>query len=197
MENLIESLLHFSRVGRVDLAVGETDLNELLAEVLDSLHIRLNERRVAVRIPRLLPVVRCDGPRIAEVFRNLITNAMKYNDKTEKWIEIGFVDDHETGPQGASRGRGPIFYVKDNGIGIRPRHCAAVFRIFKRLHGRDKFGGGSGAGLTISKKIVERHGGRIWVESRVSAGSTFYFSLAQVGAASRVSLPFGRQHTSR
>ncbi len=106
------------------------------------------------------------------MFHNLITNAVKYNDKPAKWVEVGYRD-----------GDGPaVFYVRDNGMGIPARHHDAVFRIFKRLHGRDKFGGGTGAGLTIVKKIIERHGGRIWLESQVGEGTTFYFTLAPEGA---------------
>ncbi|MEL6929653.1 MAG: ATP-binding protein, partial [Cyanobacteria bacterium J06600_6] len=70
-----------------------------------------------------------------------------------------------------------IFYVKDNGIGIREKHLHTIFRIFKRLHGQKKYGGGTGAGLTISQKIVSRHGGEIWVESVYTSGSIFYFTL--------------------
>jgi light-regulated signal transduction histidine kinase (bacteriophytochrome) len=94
---------------------------------------------------------------------------MKYNDKAEKWIEIGC----ENGS------RPPVFYVRDNGIGIPPKHVESIFRIFKRLHAREKYGGGTGAGLTIAKKIVERHNGRIWVESAQGEGTTFYFTLEQ------------------
>jgi signal transduction histidine kinase len=186
MEALIESLLSYSRVGRVDLAVEETDLNEILRDVLDSIHITMKERGVELRIPRPLPKIVCDRVRVAEVFRNLVTNAMKYNDKPQKWIEVGFRD----APAGtaALRTSAPpdsmVYYVRDNGIGIAEKHIDTVFRIFKRLHGRDKFGGGSGAGLTIVKKIVERHGGRIWVESVVDEGSTFCFTLGSQSAPS-------------
>jgi len=168
MEVLIDSLLHFSRLGRVDLAIDDVDLNEVVAEVVDSLAIHLRESRVEIRLPRPLPVVRCDRVRVRELLYNLIVNAAKYNDKPERWIEIGSV---ESDP--------PALYVRDNGIGIQEKHFDSIFRIFKRLHGREKFGGGTGAGLTIVKKIVERHNGRIWVESTYGAGTTIYFTLAK------------------
>jgi two-component system, chemotaxis family, sensor kinase Cph1 len=169
MEDLIDSLLQFSRLGRVDLAMERVDLNAVVAEVLDSLAITLKEEKVEVRIPRPLPRVHADRVRVGEIFANLIVNAMKYNDKPQKWIEIGT----------ARNGEAPVFYVRDNGIGIPDKHHDAVFRIFKRLHGRDKFGGGTGAGLTIVKKIVERHHGRIWLESSPGEGTTFYFTLQE------------------
>jgi chemotaxis family two-component system sensor kinase Cph1 len=140
----------------------------VVAEVVDSLGFNLQEGHVEIRVPRPLPVVRCDRVRVRELFHNLVINAMKYNDKAEKWIEIGSV-------QGG--GGPPALYVRDNGIGIQEKHFDSIFRIFKRLHGRDKFGGGTGAGLTIVKKIVERHNGRIWVESKVGEGTTVYFTL--------------------
>ena len=171
MESLIDSLLHFSRLGRVDLAMDRVDLNEIVAEVVDSLAITLKEEGVEVRVPRPLPKVRADRARVGEIFYNLVVNAMKYNDKPQKWIEIGVTHDGSGSP--------PVFYVRDNGIGIPEKHHDAVFRIFKRLHGREKFGGGTGAGLTIVKKIVERHRGRIWLESAAGEGTTFYFTLQE------------------
>ena len=185
MESLIEALLYFSRVGRDELAMAETDLQQVLAEVVDSLDIRLKETGVAVRIPQPLPTLYCDRVRVREVFYNLVTNAMKYNDKPGKWIEIGCrrhangtapatAKGAETNGHATSQ---PVFYVQDNGIGIREKHQQTLFRIFKRLHGRDKFGGGTGVGLTIAKKIVERHGGRIWIESVLGEGATFNFTL--------------------
>ena len=175
METLIDSLLQFSRLGRVDLAIDQVDLNEIVAEVLESLAITLQESGTQVRIPRKLPTVRADRARVGEIFYNLIVNAVKYNDKPEKWIEIGALV--EEGSE--SDGNPPVFYVRDNGIGIAEKHHESVFRIFKRLHGRDKFGGGTGAGLTIAKKIVERHHGRIWLESSAGEGTTFYFTLEE------------------
>ena len=93
-----------------------------------------------------------------------------------KTIEIGMVERESNSPE--AQGRHTV-YVKDNGIGIREKHLDAVFRIFKRLHSRNKFGGGEGAGLTFVKKIVERHGGHLWVESTYGEGSTFYFSIEE------------------
>jgi signal transduction histidine kinase len=170
MEALIEALLYYSRVGRLDLAIRDTELGLVVNEVLDSLRPLIHDAGVEVRIPQPLPHMRCDQARVGEIFRNLVTNAIKYNDKPEKWVEINYRTD---GAPQAPR----VFYVRDNGIGIRENHLDSIFRIFKRLHGRDKYGGGTGAGLTIAKKIVERHGGRIWVESQVGEGTTFYFTL--------------------
>jgi two-component system, chemotaxis family, sensor kinase Cph1 len=170
MEDLIDSLLHFSRLGRVDLSMQQTDINSVVNRSLDLLSARIEEMQVEICIPRPLPTVYCDRVQVGEVFNNLIANAIKYNDKAEKWIEIGYID-HPTAPV--------IFYVRDNGIGIREKHFEAIFRIFKRLHGPNKYGGGTGAGLTIAKKIVERHSGKIWVESTYGQGSTFYFTLQE------------------
>ena len=92
---------------------------------------------------------------------------MKYNDKPDPWIEVGYLSESEE----------PIYYVRDNGIGISSTFHEQVFKMFKRLHGRDDYGGGSGAGLTICRKIVERHGGRIWIESTPGDGATLYYTL--------------------
>ncbi|MBX9258275.1 GAF domain-containing protein [Desmonostoc muscorum CCALA 125] len=172
MEDLIDSLLHFSRLGRIDLSMQDTDINSIVQRNLDLLSARIEEMGVEIRIPRPLPTVYCDRVQVGEVFNNLIANAIKYNDKPEKWIEIGYVEAASPAPV--------TFYVRDNGIGIREKHFEAIFRIFKRLHGPSKYGGGTGAGLTITKKIVERHGGKIWVESTYGEGSTFYFTLQGV-----------------
>jgi PAS domain S-box-containing protein len=167
LEDLIESILYYSRLGRVDLAFSETDLNAVIAEVIDSMKFSLDEKGIEIRIPKKLPAVRCDGKSAGEVFSNLITNAMKYNDKPQKWIEIGFRPDQDS----------HVFYVRDNGIGIKEKHQQKIFKMFRRLHGRKKYGGGKGAGLTIVQKIIERHEGKIWVESSFGQGATFYFTL--------------------
>ncbi len=175
MESLIDSLLHYSRLGRIDMAFTAVDLNQELHDVLTLLGPRIREHNVIVRVPRPLPVMNVDRARVGEVFINLIANAIKYNDKAERWVEIGYEEHPEDAPAGLA---GPVFYIRDNGIGILAEHQEAIFRIFKRLHPRDAYGGGVGAGLTIVKKIIERHGGTIWVRSELGVGTTFYFTLA-------------------
>lgn len=180
MESLIESLLSFSRIGRSKLALQEINLSAVLTEVLELLNSRLGESSIQVRIPRKLPTAIADQTQLEEVWVNLISNAAKYNDKPQRWIEIGHIATHERQGLGVPEGvpeAATIYYVQDNGIGIRGRHHQDIFRIFKRLHGREEFGGGTGAGLTITKKIIERHGGQIWLESTVGEGSRFFFTL--------------------
>lgn len=186
-DSLIDALLEYSRVGRTALALEPVDLNEVLGQVLDRIGHLLTDQAVEMRIPERLPTVRCDRVRISEVYFNLITNAVKYNDKNNKWVEIGYqmADNRIDGPSGTApmtgRPAGPVLFVRDNGLGIQERHFERIFAIFQRLHGREKFGGGIGAGLTIVKKIVERHNGKIWVESQHGQGTTFYFTLAESG----------------
>jgi light-regulated signal transduction histidine kinase (bacteriophytochrome) len=173
LEDLVESLLRYSRLGRSDLAIQQTDLNHALSQALEVQRLVLDRDHVQVRVPRPLPVVRCDPTQAEILLTNLIANAVKYNDKPERAIEIGFIDPVDPSPAE----RSPVVYVRDNGIGIAEKHHESIFRMFKRLHARDAFGGGTGAGLAFARKIVERHGGRIWVESTPGVGSTFYFTL--------------------
>ena len=168
MDDLVESLLQYSRVGRIDLDLQAVDLDEVIAQMLVSLQSTVQASRAQVRVLGPLPVTRCDRVRVAEIFSNLISNAIKYNDSVEKRVDIGC--DTTLDP--------PVFFVRDNGIGIAPRNIARIFQIFRRLHGRDEYGGGTGAGLTITKKAIERHGGDISVESVPGEGTTFRFSLA-------------------
>lgn len=167
MDELIESLLQYSRVGRIDLALQDVDLNALLAQTLADLEPFLKAHQAQVQVQGTLPVLPCDRVRVREVLSNLITNACKYNDRPVKQLVVG----------SDLSGNPPVLFVRDNGIGIAARHRTRIFQIFRRLHGRDEYGGGIGAGLTITKKAIERHGGTIWVESVPGAGSTFYFTL--------------------
>ena len=159
-----------------------------MTDVLDTVHISLEEQNVDVRIPKPLPTLACDQARIGEVFRNLVTNALKYNDKDEKWIEIGWGEsDAGREPQSSSPAHvthhTAAFYVRDNGIGIPEKNINSVFGIFNRLHEQDEYGGGTGIGLTIVKKIIEKHGGEIWAESVYGDGTTFHFTLPERAAA--------------
>ena len=186
MQSLLDSLLHYSRLGRQELSLRPVDLQRVLDGALELLQARVEEAGVSVRVPKPLPTVIVDHRCIGEIFSNLIANAIKYNDKAERWVEVGYTETED-----ANR---PVLYVKDNGIGIPEQHRDAVFRIFRRLHGREEYGGGVGAGLTIVKKIIERHGGRIWIESEVGVGTTFYFTLAptRVGQNGPSDDPTGR-----
>lgn len=171
LENFIEDLLRFSRVGRETMAMKPCDTGSIVADIVEQLRPWLEQEGVQLEVSSNLPRVVCHPIYTAEIFRNLIGNGVKYNNKPEKHIWIGCEDPGD--------GKAPVFHVRDNGIGIPEKHRESVFQIFKRLHGRDKFGGGSGAGLTITRKIVERHGGRIWLESTEGEGTTFYFTLTE------------------
>jgi two-component system sensor kinase FixL len=133
------------------------------------------ERQAAIIIPQELPRICCDKTRITEVFRNLITNAVKYNDSMMKRVEVGYRDEVKRSG-GVER---QVFYVRDNGIGIADEFHEDIFRIFKRLNGEDDDKKGTGVGLTFVRKIVEHHGGRIWLESTPGQGATFYFTIKQ------------------
>lgn len=178
METLINSLLRLSLLGQGQLNIQVTDFNELLHQVINVVRASRSPVQLDIRIPRLMPTIQCDPVLVGEVFSNLIINAFKYNDKPDKWVEIGYLNINEQILQHQQQISVPlVFYVQDNGIGIPQHHYQTIFRLFKRLHSQEKYGGGTGAGLAISKKIVECHGGRIWVESTVSCGSVFYFTL--------------------
>jgi signal transduction histidine kinase len=174
MERLINDLMYFSRLGRADLAVQEADPNAIIVEIQQMMESFLSERHARIVVPRVLPRIVCDKTRVTEVFRNLITNAVKYNDKTERLVEIGFLESVNT----KERNEKNVFYVRDNGVGIDLEFHQEIFRIFKRLQNpSDGQETGTGVGLTFVKKIVERHGGRIWLESESGKGTVFYFSL--------------------
>ena len=178
MEQLVNDLLYFSRLGRQDLAIQPTDLNAVIRDIEMMSETTLTERNVTIVIPRPLPPISCDTTRITEVFRNLMTNAAKYNDNEVKRIEIGRLAKLET-THGTEN---DVFYVRDNGIGIAAEFHEDIFRIFKRLNAEDDDKKGTGVGLTFVRKIIERHGGRIWLNSVPGEGTTFYFTIGK-GAA--------------
>ena len=169
METLLDSLLYYSRLSRGEIHSRRVDLNAAIQDAQEMLIARIQESGAQIVIPRPLPEVYGDADRLGEVFSNLISNAIKYTDQPPAEIEIGWQAGELDSPT--------VFYVRDNGIGIALEHQQLIFQIFKRLHGREDYGGGVGAGLTIVRKIIERHGGRIWVDSRPGHGTTFSFTL--------------------
>ncbi|HVX64040.1 MAG TPA: ATP-binding protein [Pirellulales bacterium] len=165
LDQLIDGLLTYSRLGRAPELVN-VNLDEVLDRVLETLGPAIDGRGGAVRRLGALPTVRAEVATIGLVLQNLISNGLKFNDNTPPEVEIGCLE-----------GDPLTIYVRDNGIGIEPRHHEAVFSMFRRLHGRQKYEG-TGAGLTIVRKIIEAHGGRVWLESEPGCGSTFMFTLS-------------------
>jgi two-component system, LuxR family, sensor kinase FixL len=174
MEHIINDLLYFSRLGHQELAIQRTDLNAVIRDIEMLSETTLIERNATIVVPHELPCICCDKTRIAEVFRNLITNAVKYNDNAKKHVEIGYRDEMKR----SNVVERQVFYVKDDGIGIAEEFHEDVFRIFKRLNAEDDDKKGTGVGLTFVRKIIERHGGRIWLDSAPGKGTTFYFTMA-------------------
>ncbi|MBU3910981.1 MAG: HAMP domain-containing protein [Candidatus Omnitrophica bacterium] len=167
MTSLIEDLLNLSRIGRIRNIEPDVDLNEILSGVKKNLQYSLEEKKVDLKVAEDFPKVMCDRIRISEVFSNLVSNAIKYSKKDVRpVIELGYCD----------KGGLYEFYVKDNGIGIEKQYHDRVFQIFQRLHAKGEYEG-TGAGLTIVKKIVENHGGKIWLDSEIGKGTTFYFTI--------------------
>jgi two-component system, chemotaxis family, sensor kinase Cph1 len=182
MDTLISVLLKFSQLGQAELDPQKTDLNDVLRLAIEVVQASRPNPQFEVRIPRPLPIVQCDAVMVNELFCNLLSNAFKYNNKAQGWAEIGYFNGAEQIEKGWIKSRQQdsiplLFYLQDNGIGMRSHHLEIVFKLFKRLHAQEEYGGGTGAGLTITRKVVERHGGRIWVESIYGEGSTFYFTL--------------------
>ncbi|WP_224243948.1 ATP-binding protein [Hyalangium gracile] len=179
MQALIDSLLHFSRLGKSPLHLEPLELGALVNDALEMVGARVTETGTEVSIPRPLPTVHADRTGLLEVYSNLLSNALKYNDKPERKVELGYVAAGEPGFPKEAEGARLCLYVKDNGIGIPEDSREEIFRLFKRLHPQTEYGGGTGMGLTIIRKVIERHGGRIWLASREGAGTTFYFTLGR------------------
>ena len=167
MDSLVQDLLDFSRIGRIADPPQVNRLGDLLARALQTLEIAIKEADAQVKVPSTLPSVCCRGGEIVRVFQNLIGNAVKFRVLERRpVIEISCQRQGETWQ----------LSVSDNGIGIDPSYNDRVFMIFQRLHTRDKYEG-TGIGLAVCKKIIEQHGGRIWVEGKPGQGSTFFFTL--------------------
>ncbi|MHB0996171.1 MAG: ATP-binding protein [Elusimicrobiales bacterium] len=168
MRRLIDDLLSYARVSRVRNPYETASTAKLAEEAAAGLAPLIEERKAAVRIPATLPELFCDPVKVRQLFQNLISNALKYNDKPVPEVEL------------AAERFGEYYWkfsVRDNGIGIPAQYFEEIFKMFKRLHSRQEYGGGTGAGLAIVKKIVEEHSGKVWVESAEGNGSVFYILI--------------------
>ncbi len=177
MRSLLEDLLQLSRVGRQVNTLGPVAMNQLASEAVSLLAGEIAERGVEVEVRPGMPQVVGDSNRLVQVLQNLIQNAVKYmGSQPSPRVTVGV---RLAGEDGAE----PVFFVRDNGLGIEPAERDKVFGLFERL---DKTGEGTGVGLALVKRIVEVHGGRIWVESEGRfRGSTFCFTLAAQPAVAR------------
>ncbi len=165
MQTLIRDLLEFSRCGHYGPELMPTDSGAVVEAALKNLHAVIAQSGAQVTCD-CLPLVLADASQLLQVFQNLIGNAIKFRGQETPKIHIC----------AEPRGNEWLFSVRDNGVGIDPQHAEEIFIIFKRLHTRAEYPG-TGIGLSICKKIVERHGGRIWVVPHSGPGSTFQFTL--------------------
>ncbi len=165
MEGMINDLLEYSRVSTKAKPFKPTECEAVLERTLDNLKIAIEESR-AVVTHTPLPTVMADGIQLVQLFQNLIGNAIKFRDKKPPQIHLSAKEQNSKW----------LFSVRDNGIGISPEYIERIFQVFQRLHSRADYPG-TGIGLAVCKRIVEHHGGRIWVESQSGKGSTFYFTI--------------------
>lgn len=168
LQNLVQGLLAYSRVGTQALVLSDVDCNEVLAVAIASLQSMIDETQATIHGPDNLPQLKADQTQMQQLFQNLLSNALKYH--------YPGVPPQITLQVEASSPNQWKFQVTDNGIGIDPQYTDRVFRIFKRLHTQREFEG-TGLGLALCRKIVERHGGQIWIESQLRAGTSVWFSL--------------------
>lgn len=167
MGQLIDDLLAFSRMGRAELRQDAFSMDQLLEETIRGLELHTGDRQIQWRL-QPLPAVTADRSLTRQVLSNLLQNALKYSRTRENSI----VEAGTAGEENAC----PIFFVRDNGVGFDMRYAHKLFGVFQRLHRADEFEG-SGIGLATVRRIVSRHGGRVWAESCLGQGATFYFTL--------------------
>jgi signal transduction histidine kinase len=165
MQSTLSELLELSRIGRIINPPERVEVHEIVQEALDAVGGRIRSRNIQTEVAQSLPVVYGDRPRLREVFENLIDNAAKYmSNQPAPRIEIGY-----------RNGQEPVLYVKDNGPGIDPQYHSRIFGLFEKL---DSTSEGTGVGLTLVKRIIETHGGKIWVESQgLGKGTAFCFTI--------------------
>ncbi len=170
MQSLIDDLLTYSRVGAADRELVAVPTEQIVAEVIDDLAERIRETDATVRVGTL-PAVLGDPVQLHQLFQNLIGNALKYAGEKPPVVDV-------TAERDPANPGYWLFGVRDNGIGFDPRFADRVFVIFQRLHARNDYSG-TGIGLAVCKRVVIRHGGRIWAESKPGIGSTFLFTLRE------------------
>jgi two-component system, chemotaxis family, sensor kinase Cph1 len=184
MGSLVDSLLDYAQVGRNELNLSDVQLHVVLADAVEQMQVRINEAGAEIRCSEQLPLITADPDRLQEVLLNLVSNAIKYNVSTHPSVEVGITSIGAT-QRGASIVRRSIgsereplvVYVRDNGAGIEDDYQEEIFRVFRRIEHNESTQTGTGVGLTICRRIIERHGGVIWCESSLGEGSTFYFTL--------------------
>jgi signal transduction histidine kinase len=165
MDALISGLLTYAKLGSKALVPQQVDMNDVVTKVLGDLKVVVNESGAKIERHNL-PLIYADGTQMGQLVQNLVANGIKFSGGNTPRVDIG-----------ANRvSNGWMFYVRDNGIGFDMQFQERIFLIFQRLHGREEYAG-TGLGLAVCKRIVERHGGKIWAESKVGEGSTFFFTL--------------------
>lgn len=165
MRELINDVLAYSRVDSQGKKFVPVGMGDVVAKVLAILRVSIEDSNAEVNIDPL-PTISADESQMIQVIQNIIANALKFHGPNRPMINIS-----------SSKGEKEwIFSIKDNGIGLDMADAERIFQMFQRLHSREEYPG-TGIGLALTKKIVERHGGRIWVESRLGAGATFFFTI--------------------
>lgn len=165
MQKLIDALLVYSHVGTQAKTFAPTDCDEVLSQALENLRLTIEECGAEI-VADALPVVMADDVQLIQLFQNLVSNALKFQEDSHPIIRISINEDDDN----------YIFSIEDNGIGIEPENSTHIFEMSRRLHSQEEYPG-AGIGLATCKKIVERHAGRIWVNSELGKGSTFFFTL--------------------
>jgi len=174
MKSLVMDLLEFSKISAAKLPHKLINLNDVVTHIRQALKVSIDESTAAINV-QFLPKVLGNESQLSQLFQNLVSNAIKYRGIQQPIIDIGYTEKAEEWQ----------FYVKDNGIGIDAKFFDKIFIIFQRLHNKSEYSG-TGIGLTLCKKIVELHGGKIWVESVIGGGSTFYFTILKTKTTNTV-----------
>jgi light-regulated signal transduction histidine kinase (bacteriophytochrome) len=184
MQQLIQDLLTYSRVGRQGKELALVDCEVILAQALRNLQVLIQENGALITHDPL-PMVTADAGQFVQLFQNLIGNAIKFHGDQPPHVHVAVArQDHDW-----------IFSVRDNGIGIDPQYAERIFLMFQRLHSRSAYPG-TGIGLAVCQKIVQRHGGRIWVESQLGEGATFAFAIPEsTHAAPETPSTAGERHS--